>query len=73
MRSDMARSHPDLGQVLDVLENLYGPQTAAGPTDPYEMILLKKHGQEICKRLTPRCEICPVTGHCAYLRAKAVD
>jgi endonuclease III len=39
MRSDVARSHPNFGQVLDALENLYGPQTAAGPTDPYEMIL----------------------------------
>jgi endonuclease III len=36
-------------------------------------LLLKKHGQEICKRSTPRCEICPVTGHCAYLRARAAD
>lgn len=36
-------------------------------------LLLKTHGREICKRSTPRCEICPVTGHCAYLRARAVD
>jgi hypothetical protein len=25
------------------------------------------------KRSTPKCEICPVAGHCAYLRARAVD
>jgi endonuclease III len=36
-------------------------------------LLLKKHGQEICKRATPRCEVCPVTAHCAYLRARAAD
>jgi endonuclease III len=41
---DMARSHPYLGQVLDALENLYGPQKAAGPTDPYEMILFLNCG-----------------------------
>jgi len=29
----------DVLEVLDILENLYGPQKAAGPTDPYEMIL----------------------------------
>ena len=36
-------------------------------------LLLKKHGQEICKRSTPKCEICPLTGQCAYFQAKAAD
>jgi endonuclease-3 len=36
-------------------------------------LLLKKHGQEICKRATPKCEICPVTGQCAYFQSKAGD
>jgi len=36
-------------------------------------LLLKKHGQEICKRSTPKCEICPLTAQCAYLQLKAVD
>jgi endonuclease-3 len=36
-------------------------------------LLLKKHGQEICKRATPKCEICPVTGQCAYFQFKAAD
>ncbi len=36
-------------------------------------LLLKKHGQEICKRSTPKCEICPLTAQCAYLQAKAAD
>ena len=30
-------------------------------------LLLKKHGQEICKRTKPECEICLLTSHCAYL------
>jgi endonuclease III len=29
-------------------------------------LLLKKHGQEICKRTRPKCEICPISGMCAY-------
>jgi endonuclease III len=29
-------------------------------------LLLKKHGQEICKRARPKCEICPISGMCAY-------
>jgi endonuclease III len=36
-------------------------------------LLLKKHGQEICKRSKPKCESCPLTAHCAYLQAKAAD
>jgi len=35
----MTPAKPDVLEVLDILENLYGPQKAAGPTDPYEMIL----------------------------------
>ena len=29
-------------------------------------LLLKRHGAEICKRTKPKCEICPVSGLCAY-------
>ena len=36
-------------------------------------LLLKKHGQEICKRSNPKCQICPLTGQCAYIQAKAAD
>lgn len=31
-------------------------------------LLLKRHGQEVCKE-TPRCERCPVTDLCVYYRA----
>jgi endonuclease-3 len=36
-------------------------------------LLLKAHGRDICKRSAPRCELCPVTGQCAYLRTRAAD
>jgi len=36
-------------------------------------LLLKRHGQEICKRSAPKCEICPLTRQCAYFQAKAAD
>jgi len=29
-------------------------------------LLLKRHGQEICKRTKPKCEKCPVNSHCAF-------
>jgi endonuclease-3 len=31
-------------------------------------LLLKRHGQEVCKRSRPRCEACPVQSGCAYYR-----
>ncbi len=31
-------------------------------------LLLKKHGQEICKRTNPKCEICPISRICVYFR-----
>jgi endonuclease III len=36
-------------------------------------LLLKKHGQQICKRSSPKCEICPLTGQCAYIQLQAAD
>jgi endonuclease-3 len=31
--------------------------------------LLRRHGQELCKRTRPRCEACPLRGECAYYRS----
>lgn len=36
-------------------------------------LLMKKHGQQICKRSRPKCQICPLTGSCAYIQKKAAD
>jgi len=36
-------------------------------------LLLKKHGQEICKRSAPKCEVCPLTARCAYIQLMAAD
>ncbi len=30
--------------------------------------LLRQHGQELCKRSRPRCEICPLSGECNYFQ-----
>ena len=35
--------------------------------------LLRRHGQEICKRSTPKCEVCPLAGICAYYRSGIRD
>lgn len=33
-------------------------------------LLLKRHGQEICKRTNPKCAICPMQSYCAYASGK---
>lgn len=40
------------------------PSTASARTRAY--LLLKIHGEELCKRTNPRCEECPVRNHCLY-------
>jgi endonuclease-3 len=29
-------------------------------------LLLREHGQELCKRTKPQCPRCPLSGHCAF-------
>ena len=33
-------------------------------------LLLKRHGQELCKRTKPRCPECPVSSACAYFAGR---
>jgi len=30
--------------------------------------LLRRHGQQLCRRMHPRCEVCPLRGECSYAR-----
>jgi endonuclease III len=40
------------------------PQTSDSLVRAY--LLLKRHGQELCKRTKPKCEQCPVNTSCAF-------
>ena len=33
-------------------------------------LLLRRHGQELCRRSQPRCEICPLRRGCAFARSR---
>jgi endonuclease III len=33
-------------------------------------LLLKRHGQDVCKRTNPKCDACPVSDSCAYFAGK---
>ena len=50
-----------------------GMQRALAPDLPHDCValirahqLLRQHGQELCKRNSPRCSSCPLRTHCAY-------
>jgi len=42
------------------------PETAAARLRAH--LLLRRHGQEVCKSSTPRCSECPLTGDCVWFR-----
>lgn len=42
------------------------PRTIAARIEAHQ--LLRRHGQELCKRSNPRCEVCPLRPVCAYAR-----
>jgi endonuclease III len=44
------------------------PETFDARTRAY--LLLKRHGQELCKRTKPKCESCPVSPNCAFFRIR---
>jgi len=33
-------------------------------------LLLKRHGQDICKRSNPKCDLCPISAGCAFFAAR---
>ena len=46
------------------------PETLEARTRAY--LLLKRHGQEICKRTKPKCDRCPLKSNCAFVSGKRV-
>lgn len=57
-----AKSYRSIQQALEA--DL--PETFAARQRAY--LLLKRHGQEICKRSKPLCERCPLTEDCTYFQ-----
>lgn len=40
--------------------------TLAARTRAY--LLVREHGQRVCKRSNPQCDVCPITASCAFFR-----
>lgn len=51
-------------QVLATLRPAFGPRRRA-------YLLVKAHGQELCKRQRPRCAECPIAERCAFAARRA--
>jgi endonuclease III len=49
--------------IVDEIPKKFDPRTRA-------YLLLKHHGQTLCKRTKPKCEQCPVNTHCAFFSGK---
>lgn len=63
-RENYAATYREAQQTLE--EHL--PEKLDVRTRAY--LLLKKHGQELCKRTSPKCTECPLSGTCAYFAGK---
>jgi endonuclease III len=59
-RSSYAASYRSVQQALDAEL----PRTFDARIRAY--LVLRRHGEDICKRSRPRCETCPVSRECAY-------
>lgn len=67
------------GQASDNYERQYRSAVAAAagelPRDAARLIqvhqLLRRHGQELCKRTAPRCDARPLASGCRWYRARA--
>jgi endonuclease III len=44
------------------------PATFAARERAY--LLLKQHGQQVCKRANPKCDVCSLSSQCAYFKGK---
>ena len=71
VRIQAGQEHENYGQtyraaqqaIEDALPAKFDPRTRA-------YLLLKEHGQQICKRSNPKCGTCPVAPNCAFASGK---
>jgi endonuclease III len=67
VRIQLGRERENYGLTYREAQRLLTEQTAeniAARTRAY--LLLKRHGQETCKRTKPKCEGCPVSAGCVF-------
>jgi endonuclease-3 len=63
-RENYGRTYQEAQQFIE--EGL--PPTFDARTRAY--LLLKCHGQKLCKSSKPKCDVCPVATHCAFFAGK---
>jgi endonuclease III len=71
VRIQRGLEHENYGRTYrEAQEGIMAEVAATAAARQRAYLLLKKHGQEICKRTNPKCESCPVNDACAYFAGK---
>jgi endonuclease III len=72
VRLGFAKMERDYGRVYRSVAESTAPEL---PSTFSKIIaareLLRRHGQELCRRNNPRCEACPLSARCEAFRTKA--
>jgi endonuclease III len=68
LRIGLAPERPSYATNYRALVRALEPEIPATFDARIELFqLLKRHGQELCKREQPRCGLCPVAADCSYI------
>jgi endonuclease III len=74
VRLGFGEEDENYGRMYRATEKAVAPQL---PDDVSWLIrahqLLRRHGQEVCKRSVPLCEVCPLTDGCRWFLSRAGD
>ena len=71
VRIQLGRESENYGKTYREAQQLIEeglPPTFNSRTRGY--LLLKRHGQQLCKSTNPKCDICPVAANCAFAASK---
>jgi len=72
VRLGFAKMERDYGRVYrSAVEATAGELPSTFPRLIAARELLRRHGQELCKRTSPRCEQCPLSARCEAFRTKS--
>src|SRR5262249_47363602 len=70
VRLGFAKEDPSYAKTWKAAAETGAPELPADPAWLLKAhLLLRRHGEELCKRSDPRCDVCPLVRTCAYAKA----
>jgi endonuclease III len=70
-RIELGRERENYGRTYKAAQEMIAaevPATFEARSRAY--LLLKSHGQHLCKSSNPKCGVCPIASDCAFLKAR---